>query len=453
MKKLFGTDGIRGITNQDPMTVDTALKLGKAAAMVFKRDNRRHRIVIGKDTRLSGYMFETALASGICSMGVDVILVGPLPTPGIAFITKSLRADAGIVLSASHNPYEDNGIKFFSHDGYKLPNRIEKEIEDIVLNETFCSHTIKPGDIGKAYRVDDAAGRYIEFIKNSFPKGMQLDGMKIVLDCANGAAYKVAPAVIKELGAEVFVIANKPDGTNINKDCGSTYPERMAEGVKKTGADIGFAFDGDADRLLMADSDGKIYDGDYILAMSAIELHKKGELKNNLLITTVMANMGLDFALSAYGIEMLRTEVGDRFVLEEMINKDSILGGEQSGHIIFRDFTTTGDGIITAMQILRILKEAGKNLKEFSGCITKFPQYIKNIRVSKKIPLEKLPNVNKEISLMNDRLKKEGRVLVRYSGTEPLIRIMVESRNEIDIDDFTKPLIDKIESDINSGSS
>lgn len=449
MTKLFGTDGIRGIANQEPMTVDIALRLGKAAAMVFKRDNRRHRIVIGKDTRISGYMFETALASGICSMGVDVILVGPLPTPGIAFITKSLRADAGIVLSASHNTYEDNGIKFFSHDGYKLPHRIEKEIEDIVLGETYSSQTIKTGDIGKAFRVDDAAGRYIEFIKNSFPKGMQLDGMKIVLDCANGAAYKVAPAVIKELGAEVFVMANKPDGININKDCGSTHPERMAQAMKKIGADIGFAFDGDADRVLMADSDGKIYDGDYILAMSAIELHKKGELKNNLIISTVMSNMGLDFALSAYGIEMFRTEVGDRFVLEEMINKDAILGGEQSGHVIFRDFTTTGDGIITAMQVLRTLKEAGKNLKEFSGCITKFPQYIKNVSVGKKTPLEKLPSVNKEIKRMNDRLKKEGRVLVRYSGTESLLRIMVESRDEIDMDDFTKPLIDKIQKEIN----
>ncbi|MCK5706192.1 MAG: phosphoglucosamine mutase [Candidatus Aureabacteria bacterium] len=451
MKKLFGTDGIRGIANKEPMTVDTALKLGKAAAIVFRRDQRRHRIVIGKDTRISGYMYETALASGLCSMGVDVLLVGPLPTPGIAFITKSLRADAGIVLSASHNPYEDNGIKFFSHDGYKLPNRIEKEIENIVLNDKYEAPHVAPVEIGKAYRIDDATGRYIEYIKNSFPKGMQLEGIKVVIDCANGAAYKVAPTVMKELGADVIVTHDEPNGLNINKECGSTHPEKMAQKVKETGAHVGFAFDGDADRIIMADSNGKIYDGDYILAMSAIFLHQKKQLKNNRIITTVMSNMGLDFALSKYNIEMIRTEVGDRFVLEKMIEHDAVLGGEQSGHIIFRDFTTTGDGIITAMQILRILKESGKDLKTYSDCITKYPQYIKNIRVSKKIPFEKLPGVNKELEIINKKLKKDGRVLVRYSGTEPLIRIMVESRNEIDIDDFTFKLIENIQKEINNG--
>jgi phosphoglucosamine mutase len=450
MKKLFGTDGIRGIANQEPMTTDTALKLGKAAALVFRRDNRRHRIVIGKDTRISGYMFETALASGICSMGVDVILVGPLPTPGIAFITKSLRADAGIVLSASHNPFEDNGIKFFSHDGYKLPNRIENEIESIISDEAYKNISVEVKDIGKAYRVDDATGRYIEFVKNTFPKGMQLDGMKIVIDCANGAAYKAAPSAIKELGADIFVMNNKPDGVNINKDCGSTHPEQMADAVIKYGADIGFSFDGDADRVMLSDREGHILDGDHILAINAIYLQEKKRLSNNLLVTTVMSNMGLDYALAAYDIETIKTKVGDRFVIEEMIKKDAVLGGEQSGHIIFRQFTTTGDGLITAMQILSIIKETGKDIKDLSMCLTKYPQYIKNIRVTKKPPIEDIPSVMSEVKLLNDKLKKNGRVFIRYSGTEPLLRIMVECREEFDIDSFTKALVRKIEKEVNT---
>ncbi|MCK5307815.1 MAG: phosphoglucosamine mutase, partial [Zetaproteobacteria bacterium] len=342
MKRLFGTDGVRGVANIYPMTVEVATKLGRAIAFVFKQEKRRHRIVIGKDTRLSGYMIESAMVAGICSMGVDVMLVGPLPTPGIAFITSSMRADAGVVISASHNPYQDNGIKFFSRDGFKLPDRIEHEIEEFVLDENDEGHRPTAGEIGKAYRIDDAIGRYIVYLKNTFPDKMTLDGMKIVVDCGNGAAYKVAPEVFHELGAEIFTVGVEPDGENINEGCGALYPEKLAERVKENGADIGIALDGDGDRCIVVDEKGSIVDGDHIMAICARSMLNEGRLRENTLVATVMSNTGLEEAMKKVGGRLVRTAVGDRYVVEEMVRGGYNLGGEQSGHIIFLDHTTTG---------------------------------------------------------------------------------------------------------------
>lgn len=430
MRKLFGTDGIRGVANIEPMTGEMAMKLGRAAAYIFKNKTGRHRIVIGKDTRLSGYMLESALTSGICSMGVDVLLIGPLPTPGIAFITRALRADAGVVISASHNPYEDNGIKFFSEDGFKLPDDLELEIEKLIFSGKIDSIRPTAKDMGKAYRINDAEGRYIEFAKNSIPKGMDFEGVKIVLDCANGAAYKVAPMMLRELGAEVAAIGVEPSGMNINDGCGSLYPKKLQELVLEKKADIGIAYDGDADRAIFSDELGREVNGDQIMAMCAIEMKKQGRLKNNILVTTVMSNMGLDIAMKEAGINVIKTKVGDRYVLEEMVKKDCNLGGEQSGHIIHLDYNTTGDGVITTLQILALMNNTKKRLSELSSCMTIFPQVLLNVRVKEKKEFSSIPEVSKAIKSCEDQLKDRGRILVRYSGTEPLARVMIEGENE-----------------------
>jgi phosphoglucosamine mutase len=436
-RKLFGTDGVRGVANIEPVTAETALKLGRAAAHVFgnsggrpQHQGDRRTIVIGKDTRLSGYMLENAMVAGITSLGVDVLVIGPLPTPGVAFITRSLRADAGIVLSASHNPYEDNGIKFFRHDGYKLDDEIEKKIEGIVFSGEI--ENIRPTalKIGKAFRIDDALGRYVEFAKQSFPRGRTLESLKIAVDCANGAAYKSTPCILRELGANVSVFHNTPNGTNINADCGSTHPEQIRKLVRETGADVGITHDGDADRVLLCDENGELVDGDEIMAIAAIDFLRAGRLAKNTLVATVMSNFGLDETLAAHGGTVLRTKVGDRYVIEAMMRGDLNVGGEQSGHMIFRDYATTGDGIVSALQILRVMIETGKPLSELKKVLKKYPQAQRNLKVREKPPLETLTEVQTLLGETERKLDGKGRVLLRYSGTEPKIRLLIEGREE-----------------------
>jgi len=431
MESLFGTDGIRGTANIHPMTAEMALAIGRATAHVCKHDHhKRHRIVIGKDTRLSGYMLETALTAGICSMGVDVLLVGPMPTPGIAFTTHSMRADAGIVISASHNPYQDNGIKIFSRDGFKLSDRLESEIERLV--STGQINNIRPtaDEIGKASRIDDAIGRYIVFCKKTFPEDLTLDGLKIVLDCANGATYKVAPIIFSELGADVTAIHVHPDGKNINHNCGALYPQDLKSKVVETKADIGLAFDGDGDRLIAVDETGAELTGDHILAICARFMKEKGLLTSNTVVITPMSNLGLRIALNGMKIDYAEADVGDRNVLELMLQRNAILGGEQSGHVIFLNHHTTGDGIITALQLLRVMRETGIRLSQLSAVMKPAPQTVINVQVSAKPPLDSLPKVRDAISRAESLLGKQGRVLVRYSGTQMLCRVMVESPDE-----------------------
>ncbi len=430
-KKLFGTDGVRGVANIDPMTTEMAMQLGRAAAFVFKHEaNRRHRIVIGKDTRLSGYMIENALVAGICSMGVDVLVVGPLPTPGIAFITSSMRADAGVVISASHNPYQDNGIKFFSRTGYKLPDELELKIEELIINHRLDELRPIADEVGKAYRIDDAIGRYVVFLKNTFPKDLDLQGLRIVLDCAHGAGYKVAPSVLTELGAEVIPLGIKPNGTNINEGCGSMHPEVMAAKVREYRADLGIALDGDADRVIFVDEHGVEVDGDHIMALCGTEMIKAGQLKKKTVVATVMSNMGLDIAMKKVGGKVVRTDVGDRYVVEEMLKNDYNLGGEQSGHMIFLDHNTTGDGILSALQVLAIIQRTGKPLSELAQVMTSLPQVLVNVKVRKKADLQEIAPIKKVIDDVESELGDKGRVLVRYSGTEPLLRVMIEGENQ-----------------------
>jgi phosphoglucosamine mutase len=445
MKRLFGTDGVRGIANQEPMTCETALKLGRAAAHLFKNRSGRHRVVIGKDTRLSGYMLESALTSGICSMGVDVLLVGPMPTPAIAFLTRSLRADAGVVISGSHNPFEDNGIKFFSRDGFKLPDAVEQKIEHLITSGEIDSIRPTADEIGKAYRVDDADGRYVEFVKNSLPKGMTFEGMKIVVDCANGAAYRVTPTVLRELGAEVIAIGDQPNGTNINLGCGSLYPTGLQQTVLKYQADVGFAHDGDADRVVFSDERGQIVDGDAILAVCASELMRENRLTGNAVVATVMSNLGFEMAMKKQGIGVFRTPVGDRYVLESMLKEGCNLGGEQSGHIIFLDYNTTGDGLITALQVLALLQKKGKKFSEITNCMTRYPQILLNVKVRKREDLERVPSLQKKIREIEKKLKGTGRVLVRYSGTEPVVRVMMEGEREEAIREMAKELAEVVQ--------
>jgi len=426
MKRLFGTDGVRGVANIYPMTVEVATQLGRAIAFVFKQEKRRHRIVIGKDTRLSGYMIESAMVAGICSMGVDVMLVGPLPTPGIAFITSSMRADAGVVISASHNPYQDNGIKFFSREGFKLPDRIEHMLEAFVLENTEEGHRPTAAEIGKAFRIDDAIGRYIVYLKNTFPGEMTLDGIKIVIDCANGAAYKVAPEVFYELGAEIVTVGVDPDGENINEGCGALYPEGLAEKVKEHKADIGIALDGDGDRCIVVDEKGAIVDGDHIMAICAANMIKEGKLRGKTLVSTIMSNTGLEEAMKQMGGSMVRTAVGDRHVVEKMVQGGYNLGGEQSGHIVFLDHTTTGDGIISALQLLAVMQKEQKKLSELSGVMRTYPQVLVNIKVREKKNVKDIPRIAALLDDVEKELGDEGRVFIRYSGTEPLARITVE---------------------------
>ena len=451
-KKIFGTDGVRGIANVEPVTAETALKLGRAAAHVFTqlnprtiREGARPKIVLGKDTRLSGYMLENALVAGITSLGVDVLLIGPLPTPGVAYITRSLRADAGIMLSASHNPYEDNGIKFFRHDGYKLDDQIEEQIEQLVFTGAIDSVRPTAGKIGRAARIDDALGRYVEFAKASFPRRMSLEEMRIAVDVANGAAYKSTPCILRELGAEVTVAHNEPNGTNINAKCGSTHPEEIQRIVRETGANVGITHDGDADRVLLCDEKGEIVDGDEILAIAAIDLLRSGQLQQNTLVATVMSNFGLDETLTTAGGKVIRTKVGDRYVIEEMLRGKMNLGGEQSGHIIFRDFSTTGDGIVSALQILRIMHETGTPLGELKRCLKKYPQAQRNLKVKAKPPIDELHEVVKLRDEAERELAGKGRVLLRYSGTEPKIRLLIEGRELTQIDRQADRIADAIQ--------
>jgi len=430
MRKLFGTDGVRGVANQDPMTSEMALRIGRAAADVFRDSARRHRIVIGKDTRLSGYMIESALTSGLCSMGMDVLLVGPVPTPGIAFLTRSLRADAGVVISASHNPYEDNGIKFFGRDGFKLPDEVEKKIEDLIFSGAIDAVRPTAAEIGKAFRIDDAIGRYNEFVKSSIPRGMDLAGIRIVVDSANGAAYKIGPRILTELGADVISLYDQPSGMNINQGCGSLHPEVISRAVVANKAQIGIAFDGDADRLILCDEKGVVVDGDAVMAICALRMMKEGRLRQNTLVATVMSNLGLELAMRKAGGKLVRASVGDRYVMEKMIEGGYNLGGEQSGHIIFLDHNTTGDGLISALQILSIMKQADKPLSELAACMKTYPQILVNVKVRERRSLSTIPEIAQRMTDIEKKLEHTGRLLVRYSGTEPKVRVMIEGEDQ-----------------------
>ena len=449
MRKLFGTDGVRGVANLEPMTSETAMKLGRAAAHLFKRRSGRHQIVIGKDTRLSGYMLESALTSGICSMGVDVLLVGPLPTPAIAFLTRSLRADAGVMISASHNAYQDNGIKFFANDGSKLPDDLELRIEDLITSNEIEHLRPTADEVGKAFRIDDADGRYIEFVKRSLPRQLDFQGLRVVVDCANGAAYKVAPKVLRELGATVWVIGDKPDGTNINAKCGAVDPHCLQEAVVEHEAHIGIAHDGDADRSVFVCEQGKVIDGDHAIAALALDLHQCGQLKRHTLVGTVMSNFGLELAMAKAGIKLVRTPVGDRYILELMTAEGYNLGGEQSGHLIFLDHNTTGDGLISALQVLSLMKRTGRPLSDLAGCMTAVPQVLLGVPVKHKPDLSTLPDIQSAIKAAEVKLNGTGRVLVRYSGTEPLLRIMVEGEQEAMIRSVADDLVGVVRTSLN----
>jgi phosphoglucosamine mutase len=439
-RRIFGTDGVRGQANQFPMTVETALQLGRALAYLVSerrlgqcKDGHRPRIVLGKDTRLSGYMIEQAIAAGVCSMGVDVMLVGPLPTPGVAFITRSMRADAGIMVSASHNPFDDNGIKIFGHDGFKLPDPVELEIEELIFGDEL--NDIRPVGtaIGRARRIDDAVGRYVVYLKNVFPAAKTLDGVKIVIDCANGAAYKVAPEVFRELGADVITLGVSPNGTNINEKAGSLFPENIQNAVLEHGADIGIALDGDADRVIVVDEKGETVSGDAIMAICAIEAKRTGQLRNDTLVATVMSNIGLEHCLASVGIALARTQVGDRYVVENMRHTGCNLGGENSGHIILLDHSTTGDGMVASLILLGIMVKESRAVSDLASVFTPAPQELLNIAVQKKVPLEKLPDVAASIKEVEQKYGKNGRVLVRYSGTEMKARVMVEGASDEDV--------------------
>ncbi|MEJ2715827.1 MAG: phosphoglucosamine mutase [Deltaproteobacteria bacterium] len=432
--RLFGTDGVRGVANLEPMTAETALKLGRAIAhLASMQPGRRHRVLVGKDTRLSCYMLENALSSGICSMGVDVLLVGPMPTPGIAFLTSNMRCDAGVVISASHNPFQDNGIKFFSRDGFKLSDELEDEIERMITSNHIDEIRPTAEKIGKAVRIDDALGRYVVFVKNTLPRDLTLEGMKIVLDCANGAAYKAAPLVFEELGADVRALGVEPDGHNINRNCGSLHPEVMSEAVKATGSHIGVALDGDADRVIFSDERGMEVNGDQIMGVIAWDMIRRGELKKNTLAATVMSNVGLELAMKQMGGTLVRTPVGDRYVVERMKQDGLNFGGEQSGHLIFLEQNTTGDGILSALQVMKVMVQTGKPLSELAQRVKQFPQILKNVAVREKRELAQIPEVARAVSEAEERLKDSGRLLVRYSGTQLLCRVMAEGENEDEV--------------------
>ncbi len=424
--RIFGTDGVRGRANQLPMTVETALALGRAAGKIFRTRQGKHRVVIGKDTRLSCYMFENALISGLCSMGVDTLMVGPLPTPGVAFITRAYRADAGIVISASHNPFYDNGIKFFSSEGFKLPDSWENEMEKLVSVGDFSDSLPTDHEMGRNTKINDADGRYIEFTKATFPRKLSLKNIKIALDCANGAAYKVAPLVFKELDAQVFIYGNTPNGLNINDGCGSLHPELIQKAVIDQRADVGIALDGDADRVVMVDENAQIVDGDTILAICARDMQKHGTLRNDRVVGTVMSNFGFLKCMESLGIEVIKAAVGDRYVIQDMLKYEANLGGEQSGHMIFLDHNTTGDGLVSALQVMRIMLETDSKLSDLATIFKKYPQAIVNVKVASKPPLDSLAAVTEAKRNVEEQLSGQGRVLVRYSGTENICRVMVE---------------------------
>jgi len=426
-RHLFGTDGIRGRANAEPMTPELALRLGRAITLVARRGKARApRIVIGKDTRLSGYMLETALAAGICAMGGRVMLSGPIPTPAVANLTQSMRADAGVVISASHNPFADNGIKIFGPDGFKLPDREEAQIEALLADTKLDTQGKTGANIGRAERLDDAIGRYIVYAKSTFPKELTLDGMKIVVDAAHGAAYRVAPAVFAELGADVIRLGTRPNGININRNCGALHPEHVAHEVKKQGAQLGVALDGDADRVIFVDENGQIVDGDAIMALCATRMIKQRRLAKKTLVTTVMSNMGVDRALEAAGGKTVRTGVGDRYVVEEMRRSGHNFGGEQSGHLIFLDHATTGDGTVAALQVIAIMLQESRPLSELATVMERVPQVLESVKLPARRPLEEMGELSKRIVAAEKKLGKNGRVLVRWSGTEAKLRLMVE---------------------------
>jgi phosphoglucosamine mutase len=436
VRKYFGTDGIRGLTNSGPMTPEMAMKVGQAAGAHFLRGGHKHRVVVGKDTRLSGYMMESALVSGFTSVGMDVVMVGPMPTPAVAMLTRSMRADLGVMISASHNPYHDNGIKLFGPDGFKLSDEAEISIEALLDAEPMLA---EPDHIGRARKIEDARGRYIHFAKASFPDHLRLDGLKIVIDCANGAAYNVAPTALWELGADVIAIGVEPNGFNINDRCGSTHPEALQERVVAAGADIGIALDGDADRLIVVDEHGRIVDGDQLMALITTSWAKGGLLRGGGLVATVMSNLGLERYLSGQGLTLERTKVGDRYVLEAMRAKGFNIGGEQSGHIIMSDYATTGDGLVAALQVLACLVESGKPASETLNLFQPMPQILKNVRFSGGAPLEQ-DMVQRAIRDGEARLNGSGRLVIRKSGTEPLIRVMAEGEDPA----LVEPVVDSI---------
>lgn len=448
-RKIFGTDGIRGVTNTYPMTPEISLALGKALTKYLSAKTGGHvKILVGKDTRLSGYVFEQAIASGITSMGADVLLVGPLPTPAIAFLTSNMRATAGVVISASHNPYTDNGIKIFDSRGFKLPDRTEIEIEKMILGE---EQLLLPSLTGKAKRIEDAVGRYIVFLKNTFPDDLTLDGVKIVVDCANGAAYKVAPIILEELGAKVITIGTEPDGTNINVDCGSLRPEILCEEVARSGSDIGIALDGDADRVVFCDENGNEVDGDHVLAICSSEMLESGTLSTDTVVATQMSNMALENYLNAKGLRLERTRVGDRYVVEAMRKLGANLGGEKSGHLLFLDHSTTGDGLLASLQILGIMKKKGKPLSELSGIVEMFPQVLNSLEIKEKKPFEQIPGLVEIVRESEEILGDKGRINLRYSGTEMLARVMVEGEDETLINGIASRVSSVISENIGAG--
>ena len=442
-RKLFGTDGIRGTANVGSMTAEIALKVGMAAGKLFTRGDHRHTVVIGKDTRLSGYMLEPALAAGFTGMGMDVIMVGPMPTPAVAMLTRSLRADLGVMISASHNPYQDNGIKLFGPDGYKVSDDTETEIERMV-EAGVGNSLVDASKIGRAKRLEDAEGRYIEFAKRTLPRGMRLDGLKIVIDCANGAAYNVAPAALWELGADVVRIGVQPDGFNINKGCGSTDTDLMCRTVLEEGADLGIALDGDADRVLISDETGKLLDGDQLMALIADSWRRSGRLRGGGIVGTVMSNLGLEQFLRKIGLSLIRTQVGDRYVVEHMRAHDFNIGGEQSGHIILHDYNSTGDGLIAALEVLTSIVRAEKPASEVGGIFQPLPQLLRNVPFSGTAPLE-LDPVKQAVKAGEARLGSTGRLLIRKSGTEPVIRVMAEGEDEALIAEVVSDICDAVE--------
>ncbi|MFZ2657170.1 MAG: phosphoglucosamine mutase [Victivallales bacterium] len=448
MRKLFGTDGIRGKANTYPITPEIALQVGKAIAHVFKAEGHGFsRAVVGKDTRLSGYMLESALTSGIVSMGMDVYLVGPMPTPAVAHLTKSFCATCGIMITASHNPSDDNGIKIFDAAGFKLPDDIENEIEKYVLGGEINSAHIGTELLGKAHRIEDARGRYIEFAKSSI-KNHSLKGLKIVLDCANGAGYFIAPIIFRELGAEVIKVGADPDGYNINKDCGATHTENLSKLVVQNGADLGIALDGDGDRVIFCDSKGRVINGDRIIGLCALEFKERGRLAKNTVVVTSMSNLGFIRAMESAGINVIVTDVGDRYVVERMRSEGFNIGGEQSGHVIFMDYVTTGDGIITALHVLKLMMDKGKSITELAGFMEEYPQILTSIKVKDKIPLENLPLLKKTVSECEKSLGSFGRLVVRYSGTENKIRVLLEAHDKKDVDSWTLKLKSAIEKEL-----
>jgi phosphoglucosamine mutase len=443
-RKLFGTDGIRGVANQHPMTPELVLRMGKAIASLFRNTKRRHRILIGRDTRLSGPMIEDALVAGICSMGVDALTVGVLPTPAVAFLTMDMKADAAIMISASHNPFEDNGIKIFQGNGLKLPDAAEARIEALIESERLGDSAPTGAAIGRSSAIFGADGRYAVFLKNAFPKALSLEGLKIVVDCAHGAGHRIAPLVLEELGAEVIPMGNNPDGRNINLKCGAMHPEIVAAAVRKHRAHAGIALDGDADRVIFADEKGAVIDGDHLMAICALDLKARRQLRKNTVVATVMSNMGFEIAMKEANIKLIRTQVGDRYILECMRQKGYNLGGEQSGHLIFLDHTTTGDGILSALQVLAVMKKKGRPLSELAAVMSTLPQVLVNVTVERRRELDSIPVIGQAIADAEKKLAGKGRILVRFSGTQALCRVMIEGPSQKEITAMANELAEVI---------